>query len=158
MLQSLIVLYGTLVQKRMPDLRKTFEFHDTPQFDLLILARKLLVDGETQYAAAALGLAETDANVRQALEAASAKERHQPFRFSFSEESRREIESQVEHSQRGMDLMASVKECMGDLFPEKGIVKAEQYEEANNALHQIEEEVLGEYAKNEDERKMWNEM
>jgi hypothetical protein len=38
------------------------------------------------------------------------------------------MQADVEGVVRGMDVMTSIRETIGDLFPEHGIVKPERYE------------------------------
>ena len=48
--------------------------------------------------------------------------------------------------------MRSVKDSIGkDIFPERGIVRADQYDEDKNALQQMKEQVLDLYAHSEHE-------
>ena len=57
--QSLSALYKTLVHKQNPRLYRAMAFQETPSFDLLSLARNLLVDGEATYLAQLLELEKT---------------------------------------------------------------------------------------------------
>jgi hypothetical protein len=52
--------------------------------------------------------------------------------------------------------MQSVRDSIGDLFPEQGYVRTELYSEALDALGQMKEQVINEFAKNEEEREVWN--
>ncbi len=55
----------------------------------------------------------------------------------------------------GMDVMRLIQESIGNLFPEKGCVRTELYGEALDALDQMKEQVINEFAKNEEEREVW---
>ena len=54
-----------------------------------------------------------------------------------------------------MEAMRSIKESIGELFPEQGIVRTDDYEEALDALEQMKEQVIDEFASNEQEREVW---
>jgi hypothetical protein len=81
-----------------------------------------------------------------------------PFPFSFSAKERKEIEADAEGGARGMDTMRSVKEALGELFPEQGFVKLDNYNEALDALAQVKEQVIDMYAKNDAEREVWEKL
>lgn len=54
--------------------------------------------------------------------------------------------------------MSSVRDSIGkNLFPEKGVISMDRYDEAKNALQQMKHQVLDLYARNEQERKLWEE-
>ena len=54
-----------------------------------------------------------------------------------------------------MQVMAAIQEAIGELFPEKGVVRPDQYEEALDALEQMKDQVLREYVSTEQERETW---
>lgn len=57
--QSLSVLYRTFVHKHIPRLYKALEYQESPSYDLLLLARNLLIDGEATYLARVVELEST---------------------------------------------------------------------------------------------------
>ena len=148
--RSLSALYKTLVHKQSPTLYRALAFQESTSFDLLLLARNLLVDGEATYLAQVLELEKS----WEELPGVRARG-DIPFPFRFSEEEKMLIESDVNGAMRGMDAMHSVKESLGELFPERGIVRNEQYEEACDALQQVKEQVIEEFAHNEIDREAW---
>ena len=77
------------------------------------------------------------------------------YHFSFSTKEREEIEAEVEGVVRGMEAMCSIRESIGELFPEQGIVKPDQYEETRNALAQMKDQVIEKFATTEHEREVW---
>lgn len=146
--QSLCVLYNTLINKLSPRIYASLEFQQTKSFSLLLLARNILIDGEATYLAQ---VAELEA-IWNTLPGAA---QNSPFPFSFSDKERKTMEANVEGALRGIELMRSIKECIGDLFPEQGLVMSEQYDEALNALDQMKEQVIEEFATNQNEREEW---
>ncbi|EDO02616.1 predicted protein [Sclerotinia sclerotiorum 1980 UF-70] len=65
------------------------------------------------------------------------------------------MEANVECVMRGMEAMESIKESIGELFPEQGIVRPDQYEEALDALEQMKDQVIEEFARSEEEKEIW---
>lgn len=148
--QSLCSLYNTLTHYQNPQLSAALEFQQTTSYLLLLLARNLLIDGEASYL---LQVAELEA-IWDTLPGAKGA----TYPFSFSPTERREFEVEVEGVVRGMDAMRSIRESMGDLFPEQGMVRPEQYEETLDALAQIKDQVIEEFASTEQEREVWQNM
>lgn len=150
--QSLSALYKNLVHKQNPVLYDAMAFTETPSFDLLILAKNLLVDGEATYLARVVELKETWAElpgVRVRGETPPA------FPFHFSDQEKAEIEADFAGAMRGMEAMRGVKQSLGDLFPEQGLVRHDQYEASRDALRQMREHVMDKYASSEKEREEW---
>lgn len=149
---SLSALYKFLTYKQNPRLYHAIEFRESPSFDFLWLARNLLIDGEATYLAQIVELEETWADLPGVRACGSV-----PFPFQFSSEEKAEIASDVSGMLRGMEAMDSIKTALGDLFPEKGIVQAEHYDETKDALQQMKEQVIEAFARNESERAAWRE-
>jgi hypothetical protein len=57
-----------------------------------------------------------------------------------------------------MDAMRSMRANMGELFPEQGIVRPDQYEESLDTLSQIKDQVIEKFATGEEERKVWEKL
>ena len=148
--QSLSALYKAFLHRHNPRLYRAMAFQETPSFDLLLLARNLLVDGEATYLAQVLELE----NMWAELPGVCARGAPS-FPFRFSNEERAEIEADVIGALRGIEAMRQVQESLGDLFPERGVVRNDQYEETRDALRQIREETIDTYARDEKEKKIW---
>lgn len=54
-----------------------------------------------------------------------------------------------------MEAMQAIREPLCQLFPGKGVVRRELYDEALDALNQMKEQVIDEYARNENEQEVW---
>lgn len=65
------------------------------------------------------------------------------------------MEADAEGSVRGMEVMCSIKESIGEIFPEKGMVRVDQYEEALDALEQMKDQVIKESASSEQDKEVW---
>lgn len=150
--RSLSALYKTFVHKQNPTFYRALAFQETLSFDLLLLARNLLVDGEATYLAQVVELEKIWAELPGVSNNGAP-----PFPFHFSNEERAEIEADVNGAMRGIEAMRGVQETIGDLFPERGIVRVEQYEEARDALRQMKEQVTDFFARDESDRRIWRE-
>ena len=149
---SLSALYGTLVHKQNPRLYRAMEFQETPSFELLLLARNLLIDGEATYLAHIIDLEKTWA------EPPGARARGcVPYPFQCSDKEKIEAEADVNGALRGMQAMRGVRDALGELFPARGIVRTERYEEARDALEQMKEQVLATFARDAREKSLWSE-
>lgn len=147
--QALAALYRTYVHKYNRCLYNALEYQETKSFDLLLLGRNLLIDGEATYLAQ---IAELE-TVWGDLPDVGASQ----CPFHFSDVEKQTIEKEVRGSLLGMQAMQSIRESLGDLFPEQGIVRPDQYDEAKNALGQAKEFIIQEFARNEEEKKLWGE-
>ncbi|KAK0112105.1 hypothetical protein ONS96_001364 [Cadophora gregata f. sp. sojae] len=145
--QSLCSLYNTFTHHHNPRLYAALEFQQTTSYLLLLLARNLLVDGEASYLSQVAELEATWDTFPNA--------RNSTYPFTFSEKERQEMKADVESVARGMEAMRSIRESIGELFPEQGIVRADQYEDTLNALEQMKDQVMDEFASNEQEREVW---
>lgn len=148
--QSLCSLYNTLTYHQNLQLYAALEFQQTASYLLLLLARNLLIDGEAAYF---LQVAELEATWD-----ALPRSKGSTYPFSFSLKEREEVEAEVERTVRSMEAMRSIKENLGELFPEQGIVRPDQYEERLNSLAQMKDQVIKEFASNEQEREGWQKM
>ena len=151
--QSLSALYRALHHRQNPRLYCAIAFQETSSFDALLLARNLLVDGEATYLAQVVEMERTWLD----LPGVVARGGPTPFPFHFTKEEITEIESDVNGALRGMEAMREVSESLGELFPEQGIVRNDQYEESRAALRQIREQVIDAFAKDERDRELWRE-
>ncbi|GAB1743368.1 hypothetical protein NU219Hw_g9205t1 [Hortaea werneckii] len=148
-LQSLRALYRTLMQKSAPDIWKSFEFQESPTFDSLLFGRNLLVDGEATYMA----------HLMELLESNSAGWIHSSKGRAIGSLSleKEEIMADAERALRGMDAMQGIRDRLGDLFPERGVVKPEKYELTKDALRQLKKEVIAKFAHTDEDKAVWQE-
>lgn len=145
-LQSLSALYRKWLQVHHPDAWKAMKFQETQTHNTLLFARYLLVDGEAMYMGLLLKVSEEE----------GAERVFDPSLLSLTEQKKADIHANVEMSSRAIDLMAQVRDVLGDLFPKRGIlVRSEDYDETKEALRQVKEDVIEEYAKTEEDKKEW---
>jgi hypothetical protein len=145
--QSLCSLYNTLTHRQNARLDAALQFQHTQKYLLLVLVRNLLVDGEASYLSqiAELGSIWNEYS----------GEEGSTYPFAFSDKERKELEADVEGVVRGMEAMRSIRESLGELFPEQGIVRSDNYEEALDALSQMKDQVISAFATNASEREAW---
>ncbi|KAH6716130.1 hypothetical protein BKA61DRAFT_631600 [Leptodontidium sp. MPI-SDFR-AT-0119] len=145
--QSLCSLYNTLTHHQNAQLHAAFVFQQTTSHLLLLLARNLLIDGEATYLSQVAALEATWDELPGAKGSA--------YPFSFSASDRQEMEADTEGVVRGMEAMRAIRESIGELFPEQGIVRTELYDDALDALEQMKQQVIGEFAQTEQDREIW---
>jgi hypothetical protein len=145
--QSLCSLYNALTHRQNTRLYAALQFQHTQKYLLLVLARNLLIDGEASYLAQ---IAELEATWNE-----FSGEDGTTYPFAFSDKEREELEADVEVVVRGMEAMRSIRESVGELFPDQGIVKPDHYEEALDALSQMKDQVISAFATNAAEREAW---
>jgi hypothetical protein len=144
---SLLALYKKLTHDRNERLYHAMEFRDTLSFELLLLAQNLLIDGEAHYQARIADLERSWAD----LPGVRAHD-NLPFPCHFSSGELTAIHSNEARAIRGMEYMELVKQKLGDLWPEKGIIRHDQYNESKAALRQAKQQIIDQFALDEQER------
>ena len=147
---KLSVAYKTILHDQNPGLFRVLKYLETPSFELLLLARDLLVDGEALYLAEVVKLEkiwEELPGVQESIDA--------PFPFDFSNEEKAEIAADARSAVCGMDLVQGVKERVNKFVPKCGIVQNDQNDESRDALRQMKEKVIGTYANVGDSKQAW---
>lgn len=150
--QTLVALYRRTVHRNSPGLHECFEFQKTPAFNLLLLARNLLVDGEATYLSCVVEL--TERWQKYIRERGSGTIVDCPLQFTEAE--KLTIKQDTESALHGMQAMTGIQDALGNLFPRQGIVKPEDFDEIKDMLRQVKEQVIEEYATNDTERDVWN--
>jgi hypothetical protein len=137
--QSLCALYRKIMHQECPKVFRCLDFQETPAFALLLLARNILIDGEASYMAQACELESFWDTLPRA----------QGFVYplSFSAADLEAIQADVEGAAMGMDAMRTMRESLGDLFPEQGYVSSDRHQEAVDAISRTRAEVLLMYSK-----------
>jgi len=145
--QSLCALYNTIVYRNNPRLYAALEFQHTLSYTLLLLPRNIVIDGEASYLSQVAALKEEWDTIPGA--------KGSPYPCSFTPEELQEMETHTEGALLGMQAMEGIRESLEELFPEQGCVRSELYEDAIDALGQMKEQVIDEFAKNQEERQIW---
>ncbi|GJP90514.1 putative phosphotransferase enzyme family protein [Aspergillus niger] len=75
-----------------------------------------------------------------------------PFPFSFSDAEIERNKLVSDGAVAGTELVAGVKEQLGDLWPDKGLIEHERYEECRAALEEVRDRIVEELGESEEER------
>lgn len=135
---SLSALYRRFTHANNKRLFSAMEFRQTTSFEIMLLAQNLLIDGEALYQSRMLDLEKEWSSLPgvQALD-------NPPFPLQFSIDKINSIEEDVSGTIRGMELMQSLKNSLGELWPEKGIVRPDQYDQVKRLLQHAKIEMIG---------------
>jgi hypothetical protein len=145
-------LYRRFTYNNNETLFKAMEFRQTTSFEMLLFAQNLLIDGEALYQSRCLDL-EKEWTTLPGVQASG----YPPFPLQFSADEVALIDEDVSGAIRGMELMQSLRQSLGQLWPEKGIVRPEQYNEVKTRLKQAKAELIDRLAHSETERVAWEE-
>lgn len=148
---SLLALYKKLTHDRNERLYGAMEFRETLSFELLLLTQNLLIDGEAHYQARIANLEHVWADLPGVR-----AHGNPPFPCHFSSDELTAIYDDEAGTIRGMEYMELVKQTLGDLWPEKGIVRHDQYNESKEALRQAKLQLFDQLGLNEQERIDWD--
>ncbi|KAI9840004.1 MAG: hypothetical protein M1819_000196 [Sarea resinae] len=147
---SLSALNRKFISAKNKQLFSAMEFRQTTSFELMLLAQNLLVDGEALYQSRVLDL-DREWSGLPGVQAAGNPPN--PFQFSVDEAS--SIEQDASGAIRGMELMQSLKGLLGEMWPEKGVVRPDQYDQVKGLLKQAKKEMVDQLAHSEAERIAW---
>lgn len=150
---SLVALYKKLIQGQNKPLFRAMEYFDTTSHQMLVLAQRVLVDGEALYHAFVASLKDAWADLPSVQ-----KHGNPPFPLNFSDEELAAIEKDVLAAGKGMEYMQLIREKVrGELWPERGLVNHNQYEDAKAAIKTAKLELYEQLGLNDEERAEWNE-
>lgn len=148
---SLSALYRRLTSMNNEKLFSAMEFRQSTSFEMMVLAQNLLVDGEALYQSRLLSLEEEWASL-PGVQACG----NPPFPFQFSAGDVSSIDEDVSGTIRGMELIRDLKQSLGEMWPEKGIVRPDQYDEVKKLLNKGKIETVDRLAGSEAERVVWS--
>ncbi|KAJ5346857.1 uncharacterized protein N7506_000110 [Penicillium brevicompactum] len=147
MSMSLSALYKNLTHRDNPVLYRAMGFRQTKCFEMMLLAQNLLVDGEALYQANALDLEKEWPDI-PGVQAFG----NPPFPVQLSDGEISSLESDVSGAIRGMELLADTKNSLGELWPEKGVVRHDQYDDTIKLLNQAKAKTYKRLKSSEEER------
>jgi hypothetical protein len=78
------------------------------------------------------------------------------FPLDFTKAKIAEIEEDVRKSEEGIRLMQVIERGFGDLWPEKGLVRNDQYERAKGKLYDAKVNIMGYLNLSEEEAREFN--
>ncbi|EZF29790.1 hypothetical protein H109_04256 [Trichophyton interdigitale MR816] len=131
-----VVMIGwrRLVRDKNPSQHQAIRFQQSAAGSLLHLSRRIFEAGEPHFLALLLDLRYEWMNSEMPR-----------FPLKFTDEEVNSIEADVERAELGVRTMKLIQRQLGDLWPEKGVVAHENYEEAKAALQQVKSEIIDEF-------------
>ncbi|KAJ5571061.1 phosphotransferase enzyme family protein [Penicillium sp. DV-2018c] len=144
-IQNVFIGWRKLMHAKNPDLYRVVEFRKTAAYGLIFLAHRMFEYGEAHFQSLLVDLEDTWADL-------PAVNSHIPFPFDFSEEDFEHIKQDSDGAVAGTELVAEVKETMGDLWPDKGFIEHERYEDCKAMLHEVKGQILEQLAETDEEK------
>ncbi|KAM0722093.1 hypothetical protein Q7P37_002273, partial [Cladosporium fusiforme] len=111
-IQNVFIEWRKLMHAKNPDLYKAVEFRKTAAYGLIFLVHRTFEYGEAHFQSLLVDLKDTWADL-------PAVNSDIPFPFDFSGEDFERIKLDSDGAVAGTELVAEVKEKMGDLWPDK---------------------------------------
>lgn len=143
--QNLFIGWRKLMHAKNPDLYRVVEFRKTAAHGLIFLAHRMFEYGEAHFQSLLLDLKDTWPDL-------PAVTPDVPFPFDFSEADIERIKLDSDGAVAGTELVACVKERMGDLWPDKGFIEHERYDDCKAALDNVKNQILEQLAETDEER------
>ncbi|GAQ04126.1 hypothetical protein ALT_1447 [Aspergillus lentulus] len=144
-IQNVFIGWRKLMHAKNPDLYRVVEFRKTAPFGLIFLAHRMFEYGEAHFQSLLVDLKDTWADLPAVTSDVS-------FPFEFSEADIERIKRDSDDAVAGTELVAAVKERMGDLWPDKGFIEHERYDTCKAALDEIKGQILEQLAETDEER------
>jgi len=143
--QNVFIGWRKFMQAKNPDLYRVVEFRKTAAYGLIFLAHRMFEYGEAHFQSLLVDLKNTWADLPGVTS-------HTPFPFSFSGEDIERIKLDGEGAVAGTELVAAAKERLGELWPDKGFIEHERYDDCKAALHKVRDEILEQLAETDEEK------
>ncbi|KAJ5045972.1 hypothetical protein NUH16_002797 [Penicillium rubens] len=124
-IQNVLIGWRKLMHAKNPDLYRAVEFRKTAAYGLIFLAHRTFEYGEAHFQSLLVDLKDTWADL-------PAVNSDIPF--------------------PGSELVAEVKEIMGDLWPDKGFIEHERYNHCKATLHEVKGQILEQLAETDEEK------
>jgi hypothetical protein len=144
-LQNVFIGWRKLMHAKNPDLYQVIEFRKTAAYGLIFLAHRMFEYGEAHFQSLLVDLKDTWADL-------PAVTNDTPFPFRFSEADIERIKMDSDGAVAGIELVAAVKERLGDLWPDKGFIEHERYDDCKAALDEVRDQILEQMAETEEEK------
>ncbi|KAH7379599.1 phosphotransferase enzyme family protein [Pyrenochaeta sp. MPI-SDFR-AT-0127] len=144
-IQNVFIGWRKLMNAKNLDLYRAVEFRQTAAYGLIFLAHRMFEYGEAHFQSLVVDLKDTWTDL-------PAVTSDQPFPFEFSEADIKRIKLYSEGAVAGAELATAVMERMGNLWPDKGFIENERYDDCKAALAQIKNHILEQLADNEEEK------
>lgn len=143
--QNVFIGWRKLMHAKNPNLYQVIEFRKTAAYGLIFLAHRMFEYGEAHFQSLLVDLQDTWADLPGVTS-------DTPFPFSFSEADVERIKLDSDGAVAGTELVAAVKERLGDLWPDKGFIEHERYNDCKAALDEVRDQILEQLAENDEEK------
>ncbi|KAJ5284136.1 phosphotransferase enzyme family protein [Penicillium chrysogenum] len=144
-IQNVLIGWRKLMHAKNPDLYRAVEFRKTAAYGLIFLVHRTFEYGEAHFQSLLVDLKDTWADL-------PAVNSDIPFPFDFSGEDFERIKLDSDGAVAGTELVAEVKEIMGDLWPDKGFIEHERYNHCKATLHEVKGQILEQLAETDEEK------
>ncbi|GKZ28816.1 hypothetical protein AbraIFM66950_000613 [Aspergillus brasiliensis] len=121
------------------------DFRQTPAYGLIFLAHRMFEYGEAHFMSFLVDLEDH-------WEDLPGVAGDVPFQFKSTDAEIERIKLDSDGAVAGTKLVAGVKEQLGDLWPDKGLIEHERYDECRAALDEVRDQVVEQLAESEEER------
>ncbi|BCS20831.1 uncharacterized protein APUU_21263A [Aspergillus puulaauensis] len=145
-MQNVFIRWRKLMHAKNPDLYRVAEFRRTAAYGLIFLARRMFEYGEAHFQSLLVDLEHTWTDLPAIITSDTA------FPFDFSEADLRHIKMDSDGAVAGTELVAEIKQRMGDLWPDKGFIEHERYDDCRAALREVKDLVLEQLAETDEEK------
>ncbi|KAI2895659.1 hypothetical protein CBS76997_5861 [Aspergillus niger] len=143
--QNIFIGWRKLTRAKSPALYRVIESRKTPAFGMIFLAHRMFEYGEAHFQSLLVDL-------KDHWEDLPGVSGDFPFPFSFSDAEIERIKLVSDGAVAGTELVTGVKEQLGDLWPDKGLIEHERYEECRAALEEVRDRIVEELGESEEER------
>lgn len=143
--QNMFIGWRKLMHAKNPDLYRVVEFRKTAAYGLLFLAHRMFEYGESHFQSLLVELNDTWTEL-------PAVTGDSPFPFYFSEADLERIKRDSDGAVAGTDLVAEIREIMGDLWPDKGFIESERYDKCKTALEEFKIQIMDQLAETDEEK------
>ena len=153
-IHSVFIGFRMLLQKKTPALHKAIMFQRTEANRILLISRRIFEVGEAYLHSCLADLQEHWAELPSVKGHLSEKS-HFPLGLTQSE--LKQIEEDVNASEKSIEMMNSLKNELGAQWPDKGATSHEQYAEVKRKLRALKADIISQYSRSDEDRKLWEE-
>lgn len=150
--QSLLVAWHRLLKVKNPSQYAALRFQDTTIGSLNSIIRRIAEAGEAHFLALLLKLRDEWMVSQHDLPSSSSFPPQSLLDNLISKDVEDRIRQDASDADVGIELMGRLAVLMGDLWPDKGLVTHDDYQKTKDALAQKLEELIRDFATNEDQR------
>ena len=147
MAASLVFAFRTWVQAKNECLYCAMKSQNSESANILWLSRRIFEFGEANFLALVADMKDIWAN----FPGVRARD-GPPFPLQFAQTQLIDIQADVEGVIRGQEIMNTLREKLGDLWPDKAVIPHHWYDSVKNALRKLKEDTLSELTNTERER------